>query len=70
MGNAPDNHWRILASEQRPPRRRDQVLKEISLALVTNDGGGVDARQRSGFDPYDSRLGAAQRDVWSQPRRA
>jgi hypothetical protein len=70
MGNAPDNHWRIIGSEQRPPRRRDEVLKEIKLALVINHGVGIDAQQRGGFDPYDSRLGSARRDVWGQRRRA
>lgn len=70
MGKIPDNHWRIPGSEQPPPRRRDQVLKQITLALVTDDGLGIDTRQHGGSDPYDSRLGAARRDVWGQRRRA
>ncbi|MFI4869058.1 MAG: hypothetical protein ACHQDD_06865 [Steroidobacterales bacterium] len=70
MGKSPDNHWRIPGSEQPPPRGRDQVLKQITLALVTDDGLGVAADHRGGFDPYDSRLGSAQRDVWGQRRRA
>jgi hypothetical protein len=70
MGKAPDNHWRILGSEQRPPRPRDEVLKDIALALVTNHGVGNESHRRGGFDPYDSRLGAARRDVWGQKRRA
>jgi hypothetical protein len=69
MGKAPDDTWRVLGSPQQPPRR-DQVLKEVTLALVTNDGSGIAAHQRGGFDPYDSRLGRAQRDVWGQRRRA
>jgi hypothetical protein len=69
MGNAPNN-WQILGSEQRPPRRRDEVLKEIMLALVTNNGAGVDSKQCGGFDLYDHRLGSAQRDVWGKKRRA
>jgi hypothetical protein len=70
MGKAPDNHWRIPASEQPPPRRRDQVLKQITLALEADTGVSIDAHRGGGFDPYDSRLGAARRDVWGQRRRA
>jgi hypothetical protein len=70
MRHAPENHWRIPAFEQRAPRPRDQVLKEITLGLVTTNGLGVDARPRGGFNPYDSRLGSAQGDVWSKRRRA
>jgi hypothetical protein len=67
MGNAPDNHWRIPGSEQKEPRRRDQVLKAITLELVTN---GIDAQHRGGANPYDSRLGSPPRDIWGQKRRA
>jgi hypothetical protein len=70
MGKTPDNHWRIPAPEQPPPRPRDQVLQQITRALVANPDVGVDGRQRGGFDPYDSRLGAARRDVWGHKRRA
>jgi len=70
MRHAPENHWRIPASEQLPPRPRDQVFKEISLGLVSENGVGVTARPRGGSDPYDSRLGSAQSDVWSKRRRA
>jgi len=65
-----ENHWRIPASEQRPPRPRDQVFKQITLGLVSNSDVDVDVRPRGGFDPYDSRLGTAQSDVWSKRRRA
>ena len=70
MGNAADNQWRIPASEQRSPGRREQVLKEIALALVTTHGAAGDARQRGGFDPYNARLASNQRDVWGRKRRA
>jgi hypothetical protein len=70
MGKTPDNHWRILGSEQREPRPRDEVFKDIALALVTNHGAGNESRQRGGSDPYDSRLGTARSDVWGQRRRA
>ena len=70
MGNRPDNHWRILGSEQRGPRPRHQVFKDIALALVTNHGVGNESQQAGGADPYDSRLGTARTDVWAKRRRA
>jgi hypothetical protein len=70
MGKTPDNHWRIPTLEQPPPRRRDQVFKQITLALVADPDVSVDGPQGGGFDPYDSRLGAARRDVWGLKRRA
>ena len=60
MGKTPDNHWRILGSEQREPRPRNEVFKDIALALVTNNGVGNESRQRGGSDPYDSRLGTSR----------
>jgi hypothetical protein len=70
MGKTPDNHWRILASEQREPRPRDAVLKDIALELVISPGVGNDSRRAAGSNPYDSRLGAPRSDVWGQRRRA
>jgi hypothetical protein len=70
MGNALNNHWQNLASELQPAARREQVMKQIGQALVTNTSVGIDAGQHGGFDPYDSRLGANQRDVWGKRRRA
>ena len=70
MRHAPENHWRIPAFEQRAPRPRDQVFKEITLGLVTDNGTGDNARPSGGANPYDSRLGSAQSDVWSKRRRA
>lgn len=67
MGKSADNHWRIPASEQPPPRSRDQVLEQIARALESDRG---EAGRGGGFDPYDSRPGAARRDVWGQRRRA
>jgi len=70
MGKRPDNHWRILGSEQREPRPRNEVFKDIALALVTNHGVGNDSRRGAGSDPYDSRLGTVRSEVWVQRRRA
>jgi hypothetical protein len=70
MAKTADNHWQIPGSEQREPARREQVLKDIALALVSAHSAASDAKQRGGFDPYDSRLGSNQRDVWGRRRRA
>jgi hypothetical protein len=70
MGKTADNHWRIPGAERREPARRDQVLKDITLALVTGHSAASEAKQRGGFNPYDSRLGSNQRDVWGARRRA
>jgi len=70
MGQAAGKQCRIHGSEQPSEARRGQVLKEITLALLTSQGVGSESRQRGGFDPYDSRLGATKRDVWGQQRRS
>lgn len=49
------------------PRSRDEVLQQIKLALLTKAGLGVEMRAR-GFDPYNSKLGSATRDVWGGKR--
>jgi len=70
MRKARENHWRIPGSEQRPPGRREQVLRKISHALVTDTAVGLDPRQPAGADPYDNRTGASGGDVWGRRRRA
>jgi hypothetical protein len=70
MGKTAENYWRIIAAEQREPRPRGAVLKDIALALVTNHGIGSESRQGGGANPYDCRLGTSRGDVWSQRRRA
>ncbi len=70
MRKAHENHWRIPGPERQPLRRRDQVLRKITLALVTDTGVCTDPRQRAGIDPYDNRLGSRGRDVWGLRRRA
>jgi hypothetical protein len=70
MRRARENHWRIPGSEHREPGRRDQVLRKISHALVTDTAVGIDPRQPAGVDPYDSRLGGRGCDVWGRRRRA
>jgi hypothetical protein len=68
MRNARENHWRIPGPARRPARRRDQVLRTITLALVTDTGACTDPRQRAGIDPYDCSLGSSGRDVWGLRR--
>jgi len=70
MGKVTDNHWQITGSEQRSEARRGQVLKQITLALVSSQSSGSGSHQRGGgCDPYDCRLGVTKRDVWGQQRR-
>jgi len=51
-------------------RSREDVLRDIKLALAI-DGLGLDERRRQvrGFDPYDSAQGA-NRDPWNSRRRS
>jgi hypothetical protein len=69
MGKASENQWHIHGAEQRPPARRDQVFKDITLALVAEHSVSSELRRRGGFDPYDNRLGTTRRDVWDRQRR-
>ncbi len=51
-----------------PPPRLHEVLKAVKLELVS---ASVGVRERGrGFNPYDGRLGRANRDVWGRRRRA
>jgi hypothetical protein len=49
-------------------RSRDEVLRDVRLAIAQNNNYGREARQR-GFNPYDSKLGRPQRDVWASRKR-
>ncbi len=68
MRKAQENHGQIPAQQRQPPGRRNQLLRKITLALVTDTGVCTDPRQPAGIDPYDSTLGSSERDVWG-PRR-
>jgi hypothetical protein len=57
-----ENHWHIPEPARRPASRRDQILRKITLALVTDRPAGI--------NPYDSRLGTSSRDIWGQRRGA
>jgi len=47
-------------------RRREDVIQDIKLALVTAELTLDEPRR--GFDPYNARLGASPRDVWIRRR--
>jgi hypothetical protein len=70
MRKARENHWRIPDPERQPVVRRDQLIRKITLALVTETGACTDPRQPAGIDPYDSSLRTRGGDVWGLRRRA
>ena len=50
-------------------RTREEVLREIKVAIAKERNYGREARSR-GANPYESDLGAPQRrDVWGSKRR-
>jgi hypothetical protein len=56
---------------QRKPqqqRTREEILRSVKLALATGSNYGRGTRQQ-GANPYDSRLGKPQHDVWSRGKR-
>ena len=57
--------------EQRPRRSREEILREIKLALTIGDGLPLEVeRERArGFDPYDCPVGQRAGDVWKPRRR-
>jgi hypothetical protein len=73
--------WAIVAAEektedfverrQRQRRSREDVMREIKLALTIGDGLVLDenAGRARGFDPYDSHVGVKSRDPWKGQKR-
>jgi hypothetical protein len=49
-------------------RSREEVMREVKLAIAQNNNYGREARQQ-GSNPYDSRLGRPQRDIWGSHKR-
>jgi hypothetical protein len=49
-------------------RSREEVLREVKLAIAQNNNYGREARQQ-GSNPYDSRLGKPQRNIWGSHKR-
>jgi len=56
--------------EQGARRSREEILREIKLALAI-DGLGLDERRRQtrGFNPYDSHQSDRSPTVWTGRRR-
>ena len=57
---------------ERPVRRsREDILREIKLALTIGDGQVLEAHaeRARGFDPYDHRGAGRADDVWKKRRR-
>jgi len=65
MGKARENHWRIPAHELREARKRDDVLRDVALALESDPGLATEARQTAGCNPYDNGRAANPRAAWN-----
>jgi hypothetical protein len=69
MGKTPEIDWRLSPQKHAPTRSRDEVLRDVKLAIAQGINYGREARAQ-GSNPYDSRLGKPQRDVWNGRRQA
>jgi hypothetical protein len=49
-------------------RSRDEILREVKLAIAKNSNYGRPSRTQ-GSNPYDSRLGRPQRNIWGTHKR-
>jgi hypothetical protein len=49
-------------------RSREEILRDCKLAIAQNANYGRQGRLQ-GSNPYDSRLGKPQRDVWGSHKR-
>lgn len=49
-------------------RTREEVLRDVKLAIAQSSNYGREARAQ-GSNPYDSRLGRPQRDIWGGHKR-
>jgi hypothetical protein len=67
MGKPTDN-WRFAPPEKAPKRSRDEVLRDVKLAIAQNSNYGREERTQ-GSNPYDSRLGRPRRDIWGSNKR-
>jgi len=66
----PDSKETSAQADAAERRSREQVLREIRLALAI-DGLGLDERRRQvrGVDPYNSGHSGKRQDIWSARRR-
>ena len=49
-------------------RTREEVLRDVKLAIAQSNSYGRGSRTQ-GANPYDSRLGRPQRDIWGGHKR-
>jgi hypothetical protein len=49
-------------------RSREEVLRDVRLAIAQANNYGRATRQQ-GSNPYDSKLGRPQRDIWAGKKR-
>jgi hypothetical protein len=59
----------LSAREPADKRTREEVLRDVKLAIAQSSNYGSEARTQ-GSNPYDSRLGKPQRDIWSGRKRS
>jgi hypothetical protein len=61
----------FVERRQRQRRSREEIMREIKLALTIGDGLVLDenAAHARGFDPYDSHMGTKSHDPWEGRRR-
>jgi hypothetical protein len=68
---AEDKPEELVERRQRQRRSREEIMREIKLALTIGDGLLLDedGEHARGFDPYDSHKSTPQRDPWKVRRR-
>lgn len=61
----------FVERRQRQRRSREEIMREIKLALTIGDGLVLDedAEHARGFDPYDSHTATKSHDPWKGRRR-
>jgi len=69
MGKISELDWGFSPQKAAPKRSREEALREVKLAIAQGNNYGREARLQ-GSNPYDSRLGKPQRDVWNGRRPA
>jgi hypothetical protein len=69
MGKTSEIDWAFSPREATPKRSREEVLRDVKLAIAQGSNYGREARQQ-GSNPYDSRLGRPQRNLWNGRRPA
>jgi len=69
MGKRSEIDWGFSPQQGTAKRSREEVLRDVKLAIAQGSNYGREARLQ-GSNPYDSRFGRPQRDVWNGRRPA